>query len=345
MAYTDIDLPTDYFNTVLYTGNGGTQSITGVGFAPDWVWTKNRSTADSHELYDTVRGATKRLISHSTAAENTETYFSSFDSDGFTLTGNGNSNGNGNNIVAWNWLANGAGVSNTAGSITSTVSANTTSGFSIVSWTASGSGTPTIGHGLGAVPSMIIMKPKSLGSSNWSVYHAALGNATTIRLNNSSAAFSSYFWNSTTPSSTVFTIGTDYDTNQSGATMIAYCFAEKKGYSKFGSYTGNGSADGTFVYTGFKPAFVMSKRTDSTENWYMKDNKRDIFNPVDNALYANSNAAELTDWGGATTDYLSNGFKLKTTDSAHNASGGTYIYMAFAENPFTTSTGIPTTAR
>jgi hypothetical protein len=228
MAYTDIDLPTDYFNTVLYTGNGGTQSITGVGFAPDWVWTKNRSTADSHELYDTVRGATKRLISHSTAAENTETYFSSFDSDGFTLTGNGNSNGNGNNIVAWNWLANGAGVSNTAGSITSTVSANTTSGFSIVSWTASGSGTPTIGHGLGAVPSMIIMKPKSLGSSNWSVYHAALGNATTIRLNNSSAAFSSYFWNSTTPSSTVFTIGTDYDTNQSGATMIAYCFAEKK---------------------------------------------------------------------------------------------------------------------
>jgi hypothetical protein len=214
-----------------------------------------------------------------------------------------------------------------------------------VSWTASGSGTPTIGHGLGAVPSMIIMKPRSLGSSNWSVYHAALGNATTIRLNNSSAAFSSYFWNSTTPSSTVFTIGTDYDTNQSGATMIAYCFAEKQGYSKFGSYTGNGSTDGTFVYTGFKPAFVMSKRTDSTENWYMKDNKRDIFNPVDNALYANSSAAELTDWGGATTDYLSNGFKLKTTDSAHNASGGTYIYMAFAENPFVTSTSIPTTAR
>jgi hypothetical protein len=344
MAYTYIDLPTDYFNTVLYTGNGGTQSITGVGFAPDWVWTKNRSTADSHELYDTVRGATKRLISHSTAAENTETYFSSFDSDGFTLTGNGNSNGNGNNIVAWNWLANGAGVSNTAGSITSTVSANTTSGFSIVSWTASGSGTPTIGHGLGAVPSMIIMKPKSLGSSNWSVYHAALGNATTIRLNNSSADFSSYFWNSTTPSSTVFTIGTDYDTNQSGATMIAYCFAEKQGYSKFGSYTGNGSADGTFVYTGFKPAFLIVKESSSAgNNWQIGDNKRNGYNVIAPRLETSTSDSEYTNLSWV--DFVSNGFKIRSSDGAFNTSGNTYIYMAFAENPFVTSTSIPTTAR
>jgi hypothetical protein len=344
MAYTTIDKPDDYFNTVLYTGNGGTQSITGVGFAPDWVWTKNRSTADSHELYDTVRGATKRLISHSTAAENTETYFSSFDSDGFTLTGNGNSNGNGNNIVAWNWLANGAGVSNTAGSITSTVSANTTSGFSIVSWTASGSGTPTIGHGLGAVPSMIIMKPKSLGSSNWSVYHAALGNATTIRLNNSSADFSSYFWNSTTPSSTVFTIGTDYDTNQSGATMIAYCFAEKQGYSKFGSYTGNGSADGTFVYTGFKPAFLIVKESSSAgNNWQIGDNKRNGYNVIAPRLEASTSDSEYTNLSWV--DFVSNGFKIRSSDGAFNTSGNTYIYMAFAENPFVTSTSIPTTAR
>jgi hypothetical protein len=195
---------------------------------------------------------------------------------------------------------------------------------------------------------MIIVKNRTTTGKQWTVY-TSYGTATSHLYLQSTQGLGTYsgYWNNTEPTNNVFTIGNDENNFVNGSTnnFIAYCFAEKKGFSKFGSYTGNGSTDGTFVYTGFKPAFVMSKRTDSTENWYMKDNKRDIFNPVDNALYANSNAAELTDWGGATTDYLSNGFKLKTTDSAHNASGGTYIYMAFASQPFTTSTGVPTTAR
>jgi hypothetical protein len=344
MPYSNIDKPSKYFNTKLYTGNGSTQSITGVGFSPDWVWTKNRSTADSHELYDIVRGATKRLISHSTAAENTETYFSSFDSDGFTLSGNGNSNGNGNNIVAWCWDANGAGVSNTQGSITSTVSANTTSGFSIVSWVATGT-VGTIGHGLGVAPKMIIGKNRT-SAYHWQIGHSSIGWTNQLRFN-TGASFASTQWNNTAPTSSVFSVPADYDINKdAGNNSIAYCFAEVKGFSKFGSYTGNGSDDGTFVYTGFKPAFILIKRTDSTGYWYLWDSVRKTFNYNGTVLFPNDSSAESSYVpSNPVVDFLSNGFKLRGSYPEVNASGGTFIYMAFAENPFVSSKGIPTIAK
>jgi hypothetical protein len=351
MPYTVVDKSSLYFNTKLFTGNGSTQSITGVGFSPDWVWTKNRSAAESHELYDTVRGATKRIMSHSTAAENIETYFASFDSDGFTFSGNGNSNANGNNIVAWCWDANGTGVSNTAGSISSTVSANTTSGFSIVSYT--GNRTPTadqsIGHGLGAVPTMMIVKNRSNGTRGWRVYHKSLGTPDKELILNSTAGVGTdtATWGNTTPTSSVFYVGASGETNTAGENYIAYCFAEVKGYSKAFSYTGNGNADGTFVYTGFKPAFLIIKRTDSADNWMLFDNKRDPYNLSYHRLSAESSAVEDTNIGSIrqNIDLLSNGFKCRQPADGTNASGGTYIGIAFAENPFVSSKGIPTTAR
>ena len=352
MAYTTIDKPTDYFNTVLYTGNNSSShSITGLDFQPDWVWIKPRNGTDGHVLTDSVRGALKRLRSEGTNAEDTLSgSLSSFDSDGFTVGNAGEVNSSSYNFVAWNWLAGGSASSNTDGSITSSVSANTTAGFSIVSYTATGS-TATIGHGLGAVPNWILVKKRAGGTArDWAVYHSANTSAPEteiLYLNNTDAtADSSVYWNDTAPTSSVFTVGTGNEVNESsGNTYIAYCFAEKKGYSKFGSYTGNGNADGTFVYTGFKPAFVMTKRSSNTENWYIIDNKRSPFNPPLNALSPNLSHAEDTNATGRIQDFLSNGFKLRTSDTAVNGSGDSYIYMAFAENPFVTSTGIPTTAR
>ena len=345
MAYTSIDDPTLYFNTKLYTGNSSTQSLTGIGFQPDWVWIKNRSDSRKHNLYDSVRGATKRLVSNSTVAEDTAgNGLTSFDSDGFTTGSEQDTNHSGNNFVAWNWLAGGTASSNTDGSITSSVSANTTAGFSIVSYTGTGSNA-TVGHGLSSAPAFIIFKDRST-TKDWFVYHQSISPSTGGKLNLTvnPSADSSYFQNTATTSS-VFSIGTANTVNPSGNNMIAYCFAEKKGYSKFGSYTGNGNADGTFVYTGFKPAFVMTKRSSNTENWYIIDNKRSPFNPPLNALSPNLSHAEDTNATGRIQDFLSNGFKLRTSDTAVNGSGDSYIYMAFAENPFVTSTGIPTTAR
>ena len=345
MAYTSIDDPTLYFNTKLYTGNSSTQSLTGIGFQPDWVWIKNRSDSRKHNLYDSVRGATKRLVSNSTVAEDTAgNGLTSFDSDGFTTGSEQDTNHSGNNFVAWNWLAGGTASSNTDGDITSSVSANTTAGFSIVSYTGTGSNA-TVGHGLSSAPAFIIFKDRST-TKDWFVYHQSISPSTGGKLNLTvnPSADSSYFQNTATTSS-VFSIGTANTVNPSGNNMIAYCFAEKKGYSKFGSYTGNGNADGTFVYTGFKPAFVMTKRSSNTENWYIIDNKRSPFNPPLNALSPNLSHAEDTNATGRIQDFLSNGFKLRTSDTAVNGSGDSYIYMAFAENPFVTSTGIPTTAR
>jgi len=348
MAYTDIDKPSDYFNTKLYAGNGSTQSITGVGFKPDFVWTKGRSGTygvSNHKLYDVVRGATKSLFGNLTLEEYTQTNtLTSFDSDGFSLGDDTNVNASSTNFVAWNWLAGGTGVSNTQGSIASTVSANTTAGFSIVSYTSNASSGSTVGHGLGVAPSAIIVKRRS-SAEDWGVGHQSLGWTNFLRLNTTGASSAATgLWNDTAPSSTVFTLGNSGISNPgSSITMIAYCFAEKKGFSKFGSYTGNGSSDGTFVYTGFKPAYVMAKRTDSVASWVVWDNKRDIDNGVYNALQLNDSAAEIT--ASYYLDFLSNGFKWRVASGATNASGGTYIFMAFAENPFTTSTGIPTTAR
>ena len=347
MAYTDIDKPTDYFNTKLYTGNGGAQSITGVGFQPDWVWIKRRDGSASHRLADSVRGTQKRLSSDSTNAESTETgLVTSFDSDGFTLNSSDVAfNGSSSTYVSWNWLAGGTASSNTDGSITSSVSANTTAGFSIVSYTGTGANA-TVGHGLGVAPKMIITKVRSNSGNNWSTYHSSLGAGNVIWLNLTNASSSdSTFWNNTTPTSSVFSIGTQGDTNRSSETIIAYCFAEKKGYSKFGSYTGNSNSDGTFVYLGFKPAWLMVKATNATENWLMVDNKRtNSFNPVDGRLIPNSSGAEETNV--TPCDFVSNGVKFRFSDGAWNSSSNTYIYMAFAESPFVTgASGIPTTAR
>jgi hypothetical protein len=335
-----------YFNTVTYTGNASTNAIT-VGLQPDFTWLKVRSagSGQDHTLYDSVRGATKFIETNTTNAEATgSNYLTSFDSNGFTL-GNDQShvNGSGDTYVSWNWKANGSGSANTDGSINSTVSANTTSGFSIVTVSKPNTNVATIGHGLGVVPAMII--GKNLASSfRWIVYQKTIGNTKAQYLNeNFVDTTSPTFWNNTSPTSSVFTIGSD---NSWNGTSVFYCFAEKQGYSKFGSYTGNGSTDGTFVYTGFKPAFVMIKATGLVKNWLTFDNRRLGYNGAgtNKQLHPNTNGTESSG-NGTTLDILSNGFKTRTTDSDENGSGQNYIYMAFAENPFTSSTGTPVTAR
>jgi len=317
----------DYFNTVLYTGTGSSNAQTGVGFQPDFVWIKGRSGATDHGLYDAVRGVQKQLESNTTTAETTETTgLTAFGTDGFTVGALAQLNTNTATYVAWNWKANGAGSSNTAGSITSTVSANTTSGFSVVKW--NGSGNATIGHGLGVAPSMYIVKLLDQ-TSQWYVFFKDLGAGKYMQLNlTAGAATDTAIWQNTAPTSSVFYIGSGINANN----MITYCFAEVTGYSKFGSYTGNGSADGPFVYCGFRPRWIMYKRTDTAgENWQIRDTARDPYNVMDKNLRVNLSDAETT---FPTLDAVSNGFKLRGTDTGFNANGGTYIYAAFAENPF-----------
>ncbi|MDA8915524.1 hypothetical protein N9J01_00315 [bacterium] len=356
MAYTTINKPTDYFNTLIYTGNGSNpRTLTGVGFQPDWVWLKNRTDSNGHTLADAVRSANKTLSSDGTGAEVTDKsdgHLDAFTSDGFTVgagTDDARVNNSGSNYVAWNWLASNTTASNTDGSITSNVSANTTSGFSIVSYTSNGSASQTVGHGLGAVPQMIISKNRDSGSSSynyWTVYHHSLATANDkkLKLNETEAASTTNEWGDTDPTSTVYSVHTSGDgtTNHSSDKIIAYCFAEKKGFSKFGSYTGNGSTDGPMVYTGFKPAFVIQKNTSATQGWQLQDNKRLGYNPDNYLLQPHTDQSESA---LQRVDLLSNGFKVRTTDAGQNASGNNYIYMAFAESPFTTSTGVPTTAR
>jgi len=345
MAYTDIDKPTDYFNTKLYTGNGGTQNITGLDFAPDWVWLKSRSNGNYHNLCDTVRGVNKQLYSNDTTAEASKTtVLTAFNSDGFTLGSESDINGSARTFVSWNWLASNTTASNTDGSITSTVSANTTSGFSIVSYTSTGSNA-TVGHVLGVAPSMMIFKRRSGDTENWPVYHKDMG-ATHIMLLNATDAKSDTAtrFNDTEPTSSVFSLGTSGDTNGGTSPFIAYCFAEKKGFSKFGSYTGNGNADGTFIYTGFKPAWVMIKRTDDVASWTILDNKRDSFNVTEKRLFPDDASAEVVSANG-NTDFLSNGVKIRTSHIGINLSGATYIYMAFAEAPLVGTNNVPCTAR
>tara|TARA_B100000085_G_C18463633_1_gene480028 strand:+ start:9 stop:1046 length:1038 start_codon:yes stop_codon:yes gene_type:complete len=342
-----IDKPNLHFNTVLYTGNETARSITGVGFQPDFVWGKNRDSTNWHNLEDAVRGATKRLSSNSTDAEATETTnFTSFDSDGFSVGTGHNVNKNGSNIVVWNWKAGGAGSSNTDGSITATVSANTTSGFSIIKWTGTGSN-GTIGHGLGAVPKVYIVKNLDSVGKFW-FFPTFFNNANEYLDGFTSTAGlqtdGNGLTNSTLPTNSVISLGTSSTINTSGNDIICYAFAEKKGFSKFGNYTGNGNANGTFIYTGFKPAFVMIKRTDTTGNWAMKDTKRQEYNGQDIILYADTTNYE-SQFAANKFDILSNGFKMRETSGIYNASGGGYIYMAFAENPIVGSNNIPATAR
>jgi hypothetical protein len=352
MAYTDIDNPSETaFNTVLYTGNGSAgQAITGVGFQPDLTWIKNRSADENHSLTDSVRGVTKTLRSDTHIAETTDSQGqTAFGTDGFSVGSEPKINGSGNSIVAWNWKA-GTAFSNDAsstgvGSIDSVGSINTTTGFSIITYNGT-DGTETVAHGLGVAPDFIWFKRRNADKNNVA-YHSALGNTKSVYPDNTSAASTNYdYFADTSPTSSVFTIKKDEDyteTNQSGGTYVAWCFAEKKGYSKFGSYIGNVNANGNFVYLGFKPAFVLVKLYGQSGSWWMWDNKRNTANPITQGLSPDTSNAESAPYTAA-MDFLSNGFKIREGGSDINRSTG-LIYMAFAEQPFVTSTGVPATAR
>ena len=328
-----------YFNTVIWTGTGGTRSITGVGFQPDFVWAKARSQAYSNILFDSNRGVGKNLLTDTTYAEATNEangYISSFDADGFSsnfsAAANYYFNESSTTYVAWNWNAGGSTVTNTSGTISSQVRANPTAGFSIVTYTGNNTAS-TVGHGLGVAPSMIIVKLRSTTGA-WGVYHSSLTPSQVLYLNTTDTVDGSVIWNSTAPTSSVFSIGAHPTSNPNGQTLVAYCFAPIAGYSAFGSYTGNGSTDGPFIHTGFRPRFVLIKRTDSANDWLIIDTSRNPYNVTNLNLWANLSIAEGT---ANRTDVLSNGFKLRNNLAEHNASGGTYIYMAFAETPFKNS--------
>ena len=341
---TSSTLASKNFNVKTYTGNGtttgNTQAITGLGFQPDLVWIKSRSSGtQTHLLTDAVRGANKLLYSPLTDAEATVTnVMNSFDADGFTAAYNSSysaarSNENAVTYAAWAWKCSNTTVSNTSGSITSTVSANPAAGISIVGYIGTGANA-TVGHGLGVAPKMVIVKSRSI-VAEWRVYHDKLTSAVYhLKLSATDAETSgATTWNSTAPTSTVFSLGSSVTCNTNGATYIAYCFAEVAGFSKFGSYTGNGSADGPFVYCGFRPRYVMVKRTNATSNWSVYDTARDSYNDSSaNLLYPNLSNAETA--LARDIDFLSNGFKLRSTDTDSNASGSTYIFAAFAEVPF-----------
>ena len=330
-----ITKPNLHFDATTYTGTDGVAgSVTGVGFQPDFVWGKRRSVNASHTLYDAVRGATKEIYSDLTNAEGTNSNgLTAFNSDGFSYgVSSALSQGS---IVAWCWKANGAGSTNTAGSITSQVSANPTAGFSVFTFNSGASGTQTVGHGLGAYPGMVIFKDRGV-SGYWSVWHSAFSNPAQsymyLDLTNAVGADASQ-WSNTAPTSSVFTYNSGYSFN-ANRNMLAYAWAPIAGYSAFGSYTGNGSADGPFVYLGFRPRFVMIKRTDTSgTDWILLDSSRDPTNVVDQYLAANLSDAE-TVYANDKVDFLSNGFKQRGTASGQNGSGGTFIYMAFAEAPF-----------
>ena len=360
MAYTNIDDPSAYFNTLLWTGNGAdnralTNDANAGNFKPDWVWVKGRSAAEWHNAYDSSRGANKGIYPNDTYQEESlsET-LESFDTNGFTVSYNSayNSvftNKNSTTYVGWQWKANGGTTSsNTDGDITSTVQVNQDAGFSIMTYTGTTGDVHTIGHGLGVTPDVWIVKQRSGNSEfkDWFFWHhhMAASNIIDNRMLflNSTDALATYTGINAVTSSTIRVKSST--TAQNGDTFVAYAFAEKQGYSKFGKYIGNGNADGPFVYTGFKPAFLMVKATSATGYWRMWDTARNPFNLADNTVHANVQNAENAH-GSDEADILSNGFKSRNTGTWHNSDGVSYIYMAFAENPFVTSTGIPTTAR
>ena len=331
----------EYFVANTHTGNGSTQSITGLSFSPDLVWIKQRNSAADHNLFDIVRGVQKRLFSNSTSAEGTiSSGLTAFNSDGWTMGSSGNINGSSNTYVGWAWDAGSSTASNTDGSITSSVRANPSAGFSIVSWTGTGSA-GTIGHGLNSVPELIIGKNTG-NTTSWMVGAAAANDwSKVLFLNSTSALTTNGNFNSTAPTSSVFSVGTGSGLNQNTKAHIAYCFTPVAGYSAFGSYTGNGSSDGPFVFTGFRVAFLMWKLSSASGgHWNIEDNGRSPVNPVTVSLRANTNEADLTTSQGQIVDLLSNGFKVKNTSGQHNTSGETYIYMAFAENPFQANGGL-----
>jgi hypothetical protein len=323
----------DNFNAIIYTGNGSTQTVTGLDFTPGMLWIKDRSAVTNHQVNDQVRGVGRELQPDATTAETNNNIVTAFNSNGFSLSSNGNVNANGDAYVAWTWKAAGAGSSNTDGTITSTVSANTSAGFSIVTYTGTGSNA-TVGHGLGVAPSMVIVKQRSSPTASWRVYHQAIGNTGAVYLNTTVATeTNSIFWNNTSPTSTTFSLGTDGGVNGSTNTYVAYCFAQVSGYSAFGSYFGNGSTDGTFVFTGFNPKFLIIKNSTATGEWHTWDSARSPNNVNSKTLRPNNSNAE-TDSSDYSIDFLSNGFKVRNASNLDNQSGQTFIYMAFAESPF-----------
>jgi hypothetical protein len=353
MAYTTIDDPSAYFQTALYSSDSSSVTVTNDGnsdLQPDWIWIKVRNGTNNHNTFDTSRGIANRLKPNDTAAEDGSSGVS-VSSDGFatgTSLGDINNTGGSNTYVAWQWKANGGTTaSNSNGTnITSTVQANTTAGFSIVTFTGTGDDGDSYGHGLSSAPELVFPKKRS-GTSNWQGYAFDGGNSQYFYLNLTNA-FTSTSGNSAASSSTVITTDGSGDSNPDGGTVVSYCFHSVQGYSKIGRYTGNGNADGPFVYTGFKPAWLMYRNTSRSENWIIVDNKRNTINPVSGAnLQANVSDAEATEtrWE---QDFLSNGFKIRTDGSQNNANNGdgeTIIYMAFAEHPFVSSEGVPATAR
>ena len=349
MAYTTIDDPAIYFNTKLYTGTGSSLANTGVGFQPDLTWIKGRSGATEHVLTDSVRGVTKELSSNDDGAEETVAQgLTAFGSDGFTVGTDGSYNTSSATYAAWNWKGGTTSGIATNGSTTITPSAysfNQTAGFSTLAYTGNQTSGAKLAHGLGVKPDMVITKSRA-GASGWGVYHKSLGATYGMLLNTTAAKDDdATAWNDVEPDTVNITLGSSINTNKTG-TCVGYAFAEKQGYSKFSSYVGNGNADGKFIYLGFRPAFIMWKGTASTQNWMLVDNKRDVSN-LSNGLndVAFPNSSQVPNDGETFLDVLSNGFKIRTTEAGVNSSGEVHIYMAFAENPFVTSTGVPVCAR
>ena len=347
MAYTTIDDPSEYFQTALWTGTGSSQTITNDGnsdLKPDLVWIKCRSTTRDHVLLDSTRGGTKVLTSNTDGAEATDGAITSFNADGFTHSGQNAYGGNGETHVGWQWKANGGTkADNNDGSITVNLQVNQEAGFSIGTYTGTGSQL-TLGHGLGAVPKLHITK-KLNAADAWNVYHESIGNTHGLRLNNTDAKEDFGFYGDTSPTSSVFTVGgvTDNDRlNTNGGSYVFYSFAEKQGYSKFGSYVGNGSTNGPFVYTGFKPAWLMVKGTSGGREWFMFDGTRNPTNPFNKYVKAEATDTEASSNFG---DFCSNGFKVRSDGASYNTNGQTFVYIAFAEHPFVSSEGVPTTAR
>jgi len=354
MAYTTIDDPSAHFQIALYSGNGTTgQAITNDGnsdLQPDWIWFKRRDDTGHQRSFDSTRGVTKRFQLNEDNAEATNTgKLTSFDSDGFTLgtdSADIDINQSSSTMVAWQWKANGGTRTTNTESGNNPgggYQANTTAGFSIVDYTGTGA-TGTMAHGLGAVPHCIIAKQRTQvgGVAEWVVYHQSMGNTHYMKMSTTAAQIdSSGLWNDTSPTSSVFTVNTSHQINEDTGTYIAYAFTEIQGYSKFGSYTGNGNADGPFVYTGFRPAWLMIKKSSGTEGWHILDIKRDD-NENNTRLQAESDGTDDTSEDGL--DMLSNGFKIRTSWAGFNTSDGTYVYMTFAEHPFVSSKGVPCTA-
>jgi hypothetical protein len=341
MAYTTINKHTDYFNTLLYTGTGSATTVSGVGFQPDFFWIKQRSSNQGHLFWDVTRGGNYYLPSNGTAGSNADIGTFTAASDGYSLATDGAYNGSSETYVGWNWKAGTTSGLTTNGTTTITptsYSFNSTAGFSILKYTGNGAAGAYVAHGLGTTPTMIIVK-KTSGSAGWFVYHQKLQSTYNIYLNTTDAEFGGAYVYS--PDATNFRLRDHNDVNQNGETYVAYCFADKTGYSKFGSYTGNGASDGTFIYTGFKPKLIILKRTDTTGNWVIEDNKRIGYNELNYHLYPNLQNAEGTNYF---IDQVSNGFKIRGSSGDTNGSGGSYIYMALGQS-LVGSNNVPCTAR